>query len=1038
MAELHALLLTPSMLSPTCLFSPRNSRSLLVAALALFPAGLRANELTAASAKADPTAEWAEVRPLLEKNCYECHGGKKTKGGTDLKKLDGDPAVAKEFSLWSKVKESVHLGEMPPDEHEPLAAADKERLMQWLGRSLDTAAKANAGDPGIVTIRRLTNAEYDYSIRDLTGIDYGVGREFSPDGGGGEGFSNIGDVLFVSPQQLDKYLTAARKLTDHTTILPGAGITFQKQRVGLRGPEQLRDQAEQALYVWYQKMSEPFLPQDFAAMRMGDYMVAAWQWKHRGVTGAQSLAQLAKDAGLMLPFLENWWALLNNEKLGSRYLDLTRVAWRDLPPPDAAQPQAVPPVVREKVAAIETERRSWLGPDKNPGGGVQRRQQDSDGIQSYEFRAEVRGKPMVHVVLGDVADGNTGDWVTFHDLMIEAPKRKVGYHLWLKTRLNADKEAIAKPAADTALLEKRIAEAEAVLAKFGKDPRGQEAKLETLVVQAPTVITLPLPDDAVTFRGKGKLDIDGPDADQASVQWTATADAPPDPTKVLAGALTVWKRGGESIRKLGHEFGIMKVAFPDEHLRRLEEISRNFLRGGTAASVYYFSDAQLTSLIAPEEKARWEKMMIDWRLVRNKTPNAQQAKEWDEALQRHLGDFASRAWRRNLEKEDIDQLAAVYAAARGRDLDRESAAREVLVRVLVSPNFLFKLEDASQPGEHRLNPWEFATRLSYFLWASPPDEALRRTAADGSIFQSEILQQQVRRMLRDWRAVGLAEEFAGQWLEFHGFAKSANVDPKKFPEFTPELKRDLQREVVEFFTHLVREDRPVGEILTADYTFLNARLADFYDLPAVKGEGFQKVSVAGQPRGGVLGMGAILTKTSYPHRTSPVLRGHWLLHSILGTPTPPPPPDVPQLDDSASKATTLRARLEAHRADKACATCHDKIDPLGFALEAFDAIGRVREKDEAGQPIDDSAQIKNGPQFTGLGGLRTYLATRETEFTDLLNRKLLGYALGRTILPSDKTLLETMRAEMKKSGGHFSTAVLAIAQSRQFQNRRNE
>ncbi len=1018
--------------------SPRNCRPLFVAALALFPAGLWANELTTASAKAGAVAEWTEVRPLLEKNCYDCHGGKKTKGGTDLKKLDGDPLVGGHFELWSKVRDTVQHGEMPPEDHAPLAAADKERLTKWLGHSLEAAARANAGDPGIVTIRRLTNAEYDYTIRDLTGIDYGLGGEFSPDGGGGEGFSNIGDVLFTSPQQLDKYLTAARKLTDHATILPGAGIVFQKQRVGLRGPEQIRDQAEQALYVWYQKMSEPFLPQDFAAMRMADYMVAAWQWKHREVTGAPSLAQLAKDGGLMLPFLENWWTLLTNEKLVSRYLDLTRVAWRDLPPPDAGQPQAVPAVVREKIAAIAAERRSWLGPDSNPGGGVQRWQQDSDGIRPYDFRTDVSGQPVVHLVLGDVADGNTGDWVTFDGFALERGKKKQAYLDWLRERLRTDQQALAQPGADSAKLQPRIAEAGMILGKFGKDPRGGEAKPDALIVQAPLVLALPLPEDATLFRARGKLDIDGPDADQASVQWTATAGTPPDPTKVLGGVLTIWKLGGPSIRKLGHEFGIMKVAFPDEHLRRLEEISRNFLRGGNAASVYYFSDAQLTSLIAPEEKERWKMMMTDWRLVRSRTPNAQPGKEWDEALQRHLGDFASRAWRRHLEKEDIDQLAAGYAAARGRDLDRESAAREVLVRVLVSPNFLFKLEDASQPGEHRLNPWEFATRLSYFLWAAPPDEALRRAAADGSIFQPDVLRQQVLRMLRDWRAIGLAEEFAGQWLEFHGFAKSANVDPKKFPEFTPELKRDLQREVVEFFTHLIREDRPVGEILTADYTFLNARLAAHYGVPDVQGDGFQKIAVAGHQRGGVLGMGAILTKTSYPHRTSPVLRGHWLLHSILGTPTPPPPPDVPQLDDSASKATTLRARLEAHRADKACASCHDKIDPLGFALEGFDAIGRLRAKDDAGQAIDDSAQIKNGPQFHGLAGLRTYLASRETEFTDLLNRKLLGYALGRAILPSDKPLLETMGAEMKKTGGHFSTAVLTIAQSRQFQNRRNE
>ncbi len=1015
-------------------FTSLKNRPFLAVAMTLLPASGWANELTTAA------PDWNQVRPLLEKNCYECHGGKKTKGGTDLKKLDGDPDVGKQFALWSKVKESVHLGDMPPEEHAPLAAPDKERLMKWLGHSLETAARANAGDPGIVTIRRLTNAEYDYSIRDLTGIDYNLAREFSPDGGGGEGFSNIGDVLFVSPQQLDKYLTAARKLTEQATILPGTGIVFQKQRVGLRGPDQFKAQAEQALYVWYQKMAEPFLPQTFAEMRMSDYMLACWKMKHREQTGAQSLAQLAKDGGLMLPFLENWWALLTEKdgKPFSRYLDLTRHAWRDLPAPDEAKPLEVPEEVKQRIAAIEGERRSWLGSDKNPGGGVQRRQQDSDGIQRYGFRTEVAGKPVVHLVLGDVADGNTGDWVTFDGLTLEQGKKKRAYLDWLRERLRNDQQALTQPGADAAKLQPRIAEAETILAKFGKDPRGGETKPDAFVVQAPQVIMLPLPEDATVFLAGGKLDIDGPDADQASVQWMATAGPAPDPTKVLPGVLTVWKRSTPAARKSMQEFGLMKIAFPDEHLRRLEEISRNFLRGGKTTSVYYFSDDQLTSLIPPAEKLRWEKMMGDWRLVRNKNLNAQQGKEWDEALQRHLAEFAARAWRRAPAPEETQQLAALYSAAGGRELDRESAAREVLVRVLISPNFLFKLEDASQPGEHRVTPWEFATRLSYFLWSSAPDAALSKTAADGSIFQPEVLQREVKRMLRDPRASALAEQFAGQWLDFHGFAKHSTVDQEKFPQFTPEISRDLYREADEFFTHLVREDRPIGEIISADYTFLNERLAAFYDVPGVTGGDFQKVKVAEFQRGGVLGMGAILTKTSRAHRTSPVLRGNWLLNSILGTPTPPPPPDVPELDDSASKATTLRARLEAHRADKACASCHDKIDPLGFALEAFDAIGRLRDKDDAGQPLDDSAQIKNGPQFRGIAGLRAYLATRDAEFTNLLNRKLLGFALGRAILPTDKPLLESMRTELQKNGGHFSTAILGIAQSRQFQNRRNE
>ncbi|MEI9898337.1 MAG: DUF1592 domain-containing protein [Chthoniobacter sp.] len=411
-----------------------------------------------------------------------------------------------------------------------------------------------------------------------------------------------------------------------------------------------------------------------------------------------------------------------------------------------------------------------------------------------------------------------------------------------------------------------------MLAKFGKDPRNPEAKVapDAIVVQAPAVIPLPLPEDAADFTGGGKLDIEGPDADAASVQWLATTqNPPPDPTKVIPGRLTVWKLHGSAIGRLGYEFGVMKVAFPDEYARRLEEVARNYLRNGKSASVYYLSDEQMLTVISPEEKVHWEKMMTDWKFVRNSQPNAQQGKEWDAAVKQDLADFATRAWRHPLSSDESAQISALYDAARARELDRESAGREVIVRVLVSPQFLFKLEDASQPGVQPLTAWELATRLSYFIWASEPDDALRAAAADGSLLKPEILDRETKRLLR-----GPARQRAGRGIrrpmaEVHSFETKANIDGNKFPEFTPELKHDMYREAVEFFTHLIREDRPLREILTADYTFLNERLAKFYGVPDVTGEEFRRVNVAQYQRGGVLGMGCLLARNSYPHRTSP-------------------------------------------------------------------------------------------------------------------------------------------------------------------------
>jgi hypothetical protein len=293
-------------------------------------------------------------------------------------------------------------------------------------------------------------------------------------------------------------------------------------------------------------------------------------------------------------------------------------------------------------------------------------------------------------------------------------------------------------------------------------------------------------------------------------------------------------------------------------------------------------------------------------------------------------------------------------------------------------------------------------------------------------------------MLHDPKAMSLAREFAAQWLDFHHFDAHTKVDENKFPEFTPEIRRAFHEEASTFLDHVIRENRPVREILSASYTFLNKTLAEFYGIEGVEGPDFSKVEVSQHLRGGLLGMGAVLTKTSYPHRTSPVLRGNWLLQNVLGSTTPPPPNNVPKLDENVAVAKTLRARLEQHREDKACAACHDKIDPLGFALESFDPIGRLRKRDETGSLIDDSAKAKDGSTFKGPSGLREHLKKREEEFLAIFCRKLTGYALGRTVLPSDQPLLDEMRQRLRKEDGTFESALLILVQSKQFTHRRNE
>ena len=977
--------------------------------------------------------DWKSIEPMLAAKCYECHNAEKMKGDVDLKQFAANPDVPVNFEIWNTVKDTIDNGDMPPRKAKQLSPEEKAGITGWVQHSLDLLAEAKSGDPGPVTMRRLTNAEYDYTLRDLTGHDYALAKEFQTDGGGGEGFTNTGDVLFMSPAAIDKYFAAARKLADYATIMPGTGIVFNSARIGLRGPEQVKAQAQQGLYVWYQQKAAPHLPKDDQPMHEADYMLACWKHKH----AKTPLDQLAKDMKLSIHFLSNWWNLLNSVEPKSRFLDLTRVAWCELPADEKA--------ALERIKAIEADRLSWNNP-KHPGSGPQRWQQDSDGIRPYPMQTSVNGKTHVHLCFGDIGDGNKGDIALVTYIEVSIGKKKENYFHWLNKTLDEKKKLAAAnpPPSNLDALKARIAELEKMRGVYGKHPQpGRQIEPQVLAFAAPTVFTLPLPEGAHWLKVDTRLDMQNPEVDAATIQWTLSTDKPRDVTKIIPGVVTIWKRGTKAAGETMNDFNKMKVAFPDMFERRLEEVASNLYRGGKPSfTVYYFSDDQLGQLLGQQDRWKLAEMKKDWGYNATPNLNKQQQQEYDGALLWHLHQFAHKAWRRPITEEETKKLDALYFASRAKDLDRESAAREVLVRVLVSPNFLFKAETLppiadAKTTEVPLNAHELASRLSYFLWASLPDWQLRKAADDGSLMKPEVLAAQTQRMLRDPRATALAKEFAGQWLKFNGFDEKSTVDEKKFPEFTPELRADMQRETIEFFAHLFRDDRSVFDIIGGDYSFLNERLARHYGVPGVTGNDFREVNVAQHHRGGILGMGAILTKTSRPNRTSPVVRGDYLYQVVLGFSSPPPPPNVPELK-ATSKPSSLREALLVHRTDSACAVCHERIDPLGFALESYDPIGRFRVADETGGKIDDTGEMMDGSKFQGLPGLRDYLKKNEGQFLIQFTRKLLGYSLGRQTLPSDKKLLQQMHSALKSNGGKVSSSVLEIVNSRQFLNRRAE
>ena len=404
--------------------------------------------------------------------------------------------------------------------------------------------------------------------------------------------------------------------------------------------------------------------------------------------------------------------------------------------------------------------------------------------------------------------------------------------------------------------------------------------------------------------------------------------------------------------------------------------------------------------------------------------------------------LAQRAFRRPVDASDLGVLLPFYEAGR-REGGFERGIEQALARLLVSPSFLFRIEldpvDAASGRAYPVEEQALASRLSFFLWSSLPDEELLDLAERGELSDPDVLERQVRRMLADPRADALADNFAGQWLYLRN-VPAARPDFRRFPDVDDNLRHAFRRETELLFQSIVREDRSVLDLLAADYTFVNERLARHYDIPHVYGDHFRRVGTAGHPmRGGLLGQGSMLTVQSLSTRTSPVKRGIWILENILGTTPPDPPPDVPELEagESDGRALSMRAAMERHRANPACAACHRLMDPLGLALENFDAVGRWRETDASGEPLDVSGELPDGTRFTGVAELKQALLANPEPFLRTLTEKLLTYALGRGLEYTDAPAVRRIVRDAAPREHRFSALVLGIVESVPFRQRRS-
>jgi hypothetical protein len=606
-------------------------------------------------------------------------------------------------------------------------------------------------------------------------------------------------------------------------------------------------------------------------------------------------------------------------------------------------------------------------------------------------------------------------------------------------------------------------------ALFGKHPDGAAIDSENICVRAPSVLEVRLPADLVEgceLVTTGTLDATA--GTEGSVQLKLQSNSSKPPRDVSPDLPVVVRDGSAARRRFDASFDTIRQVFPpalcytkivpvdeavtltlfyreDAHLRRLmlddaqaAELDRlwaelHFVSQDAIALVDAFQQLMeyATQDADPTVFEPLRKPINDRAAAFRRELVAAEPRHFDATLA-----LAERAFRRPLLAADAIELHALYRKLRGEGIPHDEAIRLVLARVLVSPAFLYRVEKPPAGAKAAVvSDWELASRLSYFLWSSLPDDELRAAAASGRLHRPGALAAQTRRMTKSPRIRRLATEFACQWLHIYDFDSLDEKSARYFPSFAA-LRGAMHEEAIRFFTDLFQNDRSVLSMLDADHTFLNEALAKHYGIPGVTGDEWRRVDgVRRYGRGGILALSATLAKQSGASRTSPIRRGNWVAEVLLGDKLPRPPKNVPQLPDaeSATNGLTVRQLVERHTSDPRCAKCHSRIDAFGFALEAYDAIGRRRDRDMGDRPIDTKARLRDGTTFEDLDGLRCYLATtRRDALIRQFCRKLLGYALGRAVQLSDEPLLEEMQQSLEKPDNRFSALLGTIVTSRQF------
>ncbi|MCM8532300.1 MAG: DUF1592 domain-containing protein [Lentisphaeraceae bacterium] len=959
---------------------------------------------------------------FIEEHCQKCHNADKHKGGVDFTKYKTAKDFWKDSKVWKTSIELVQTGEMPTKKElsddqinhfseaiTKVLEAEDFSVKDWFGRSI---------------LRRLSPIEIEHSLSDIARVKMNIAKNFPIDSGGGEGFSNNADTMRLTPIFFDKLSIAAESFAAHAEFDPFHGIVFnQNPKPALNNEQYLRSQkmnrddfytVRSAKMIRHEIKDKGILDKYIDAA--GDLMLSQRRTDLRAI----KLKAIEKD--LVPGVIWMWTQFLGNiEKEIKRKNKMRYWTVRTFSPFTKAlkdninDPEKINQIIeltKKKLAFLEVTRKSIYA-------------------KNFKRQVLIKGSNPLRINIGPANDGHEFDYVNMHDAFFTLKNGKKVYLKDLEP-MNINGQV-----------------------HIGLNGAGQPAKPladgtrdKTIGFKAPAQVFFSIPTGAKKFSFGLKMDTksEGKGYIQALVDQKTNRELLSDIVDegflfMGPGPMAGKTRGQVESLKLYMQYRFyptkeyVKLTLSDKD--QLEEVNlqKNY---SWAWELSNYTDSAFL------RKNKLKKLPTS---VNIKSFNKKIQKRYDDHIKNSenfknllhkqvssaISDFSLKLYRKPLQDIELKEWMQLFKNEYQKSGKLQETIQSLIVSMVLTPSFIYKFED-EQKG--KIDSYDLATRLSYFLWSSTPDKKLLDLAAKKQLSQESILAQQIDRMLKDPKAERLSNQFFMSWLHTDKIKKDKIPNHKVFPEYNEEL-RDLMLKEVKLFTNdLINNDHNINSLIAANHSFLNEDLAKFYGVEGVTGKAFQRVELASHNRGGILGMGAVHVATSYPERTSPVLRGQWILETLIGSPVPPPPVDV-EIPEAVlmDKNLTVKEKLAKHREVSSCAICHDRIDPLGFSMENFDGIGRWRTQ-ENNLPIDVEGELKDGSKLPGIQGLKHHLTTKGQEaFIEHFTGKLLGFALGRGLDYPDRAIVRHATNRAKVHNYKFSELVKGLIISPAFLTR---